>query len=349
MLCADWSKDPAKREVYAASVARRRVWRIKPPSGGWNVKTALDSASRLRVGRSPVLVGFDAPIGVPASFLKLTGAPTFKQWLWTAKVPSLFQPVSDPHDWSVRRPFFLVPEGKGSRSGFENHLRRLGVTPKRRIDEICKANPVFIAAGIAGAVGSAAIDLWRGLRGSDSPPPIWPFDGTLADLLNSRAPVVVAEIYPRLAYSLAGHPARHPERSLVFVSKTQPSARVRYMENLLSNASWLHHEGVTVNDHWMALASEDAFDALVTAAGLLRCLLERTPLNDQRFEDPIAEGGILGSGSVCLEMTERLPAAGAARSMNASGAAGSNKITRGSITRTANLSRLLNVGGGRTK
>jgi hypothetical protein len=50
--------------------------------------------------------------------------------------------------------------------------------------------------------------------------------------------------------------------------------------------------------------SEDAFDAFVTATALLRCILEGTAISDSRFEDRVAGGGILGSGSVRLDERE---------------------------------------------
>jgi hypothetical protein len=301
VLCADWSKHPSKREVYAASVPRRRVWRVQPPVDGWTVHAVLNSAEQLHEGGAPALVGFDAPIGLPASFLKLaTPALSFLEWLRSVADAATFRAVHDRRAWSARRPFFFVPKGKGSRSAFEDHLHSLGVSPKRGIDDLCRANPVFIAGGIAGSVGSAAIDLWQALRRPDFRCPVWPFDGKLTDLVNNAAPVVVAEIYPRLAYSLAVGPACSSERRLMRLSKTQPSARVRVLESLLGKAAWLQREGVAVADHWMALASEDAFDAFVTVTGLLRCLLEGTPLSDPHFEDQRSEGGILGTGSVRL-------------------------------------------------
>lgn len=57
---------------------------------------------------------------------------------------------------------------------------------------------------------------------------------------------------------------------------------------------------MNLDDVARAQESEDAFDAFVTATGLLRCVLEKTAMSDAEFEDPIAEGGILGSGSVRL-------------------------------------------------
>ena len=51
ILCADWSKKPGKREVYAASPQTRRVWRVDPPAGGWDVAAVIRAAQRIRGGR----------------------------------------------------------------------------------------------------------------------------------------------------------------------------------------------------------------------------------------------------------------------------------------------------------
>lgn len=74
ILSADWSKDPRKREVYAASPAERRVARVQPPSAGWTVSSVLGAADRICSShRAAVLVGFDAPLGVPASYWAALG------------------------------------------------------------------------------------------------------------------------------------------------------------------------------------------------------------------------------------------------------------------------------------
>jgi hypothetical protein len=56
---------------------------------------------------------------------------------------------------------------------------------------------------------------------------------------------------------------------------------------------WLREADLAV-----ALESADAFDALMAAAALLRCVLEGEVLS--AGEDGVADGGILGSGAVVL-------------------------------------------------
>lgn len=72
-----------------------------------------------------------------------------------------------------------------------------------------------------------------------------------------------------------------------------------------SSGGSLLASGEGLDDVTTAEQSEDAFDALVTAVGLLRCVLEETPLSDPTLEDRICEGGILGSGSVDLKLREQ--------------------------------------------
>ena len=50
---------------------------------------------------------------------------------------------------------------------------------------------------------------------------------------------------------------------------------------------------------------EDDFDACVTAAALLRCILEGAPLCPAQLQSPASEGGMLGTGSVNLRFARR--------------------------------------------
>jgi hypothetical protein len=180
-----------------------------------------------------------------------------------------------------------------------------GVEPLRRIDRRAHANPAFVTAGIPGSVGSSVIDLWQGLVRCRRRIAVWPFDGDLKQLRRGSKPVL-GEIYPRVAYGLAlGERREAPGRRRVAVAKTRQSSRNAFLELLLSPEAWVARLGVVLQDVEEAKASEDAFDALVAAAGLLRCVLERTPLSDGRYEDSLAEGGILGSGGVCFDAPER--------------------------------------------
>ena len=53
--------------------------------------------------------------------------------------------------------------------------------------------------------------------------------------------------------------------------------------------------------------SEDDFDALMSAAGLLRCALEGHSLDEPEHDDQVAEGGVLLTSVIDFKQkTERL-------------------------------------------
>jgi len=305
ILCADWSKRAAKREVYAAWPAEKRVSRLWPPAGGWTVATVLAAAEGLRARGGSVLVGFDAPIGAPASFLRAVGGASFPAWLRSLRDERVFDPLPNTGRWSVKRPFVRIPAGEGSRRAFERRLRKRGFETLRRIDALAHAKPAFIVSGIPGSVGSATMDIWRGLgaalRARAAAPALWPFDGRLLELASAHR-VVVGEIYPRLAYALAAAPNVAADLHPIAVAKSRPALRSSFLERV---SVWADRAGVALEDLGPARDSEDAFDACVTAAALLRCELEGTPLSDPTLEDAVAEGGILGSGGVRLTLREQ--------------------------------------------
>ncbi len=67
ILCADWAKEQRKRAVFVADIGARTVSRIA--RADWSVAKVLDAAQPW-AERGPVLVAFDAPLGVPASYLE---------------------------------------------------------------------------------------------------------------------------------------------------------------------------------------------------------------------------------------------------------------------------------------
>ena len=301
VLCADWSKDVSKRAVYEVMVSERLIRRVAGQD--WTVSSVLQLAS----GQSKTLVTFDAPLGVPASFFdalradpSLASPTTFIDWLPGAGLEESETAAA----WSIRRPFFRVPAGRGGLRGFEAAAAAMGVALRRKIERETGAKPVFVVAGVPGSVGSAARDIWNGLtesRRQGTGFKVWPFDGGLDDLLGSGVPVV-AEIYPRAAYSTALIDAA--PRPRLAVSKTRARVRLCAIRDLLAT-QWVAATGVQIQDTCAAAQGEDDFDALMTGAALFRCLAEGLPLFAEPLHRPEAEGGILGTGSVDLAMPER--------------------------------------------
>jgi hypothetical protein len=111
-------------------------------------------------------------------------------------------------------------------------------------------------------------------------------------------------MYPRAAYATALLGGAASLRPPLMVAKTNSETRRAAIEKLRA-AEWVRDLGVTIENLVEAEAKEDDFDALMTAAALLRCELERTPLHRPRVGSDYAEGGILGAGSVNLELPAR--------------------------------------------
>ena len=314
VLCADWSKEAKKREVYCAWPAERRVAWL-PPTATWTMASVLAEARRHAVGSGgAALVGFDAPIGVPRSYWdvlvmrarRAAESPlmSFVDWLAGPKTAEFYTLIHRPEDWRPEQPFYHVPERKGGKRDFEARMAEFGVQPLRHVDRPSRANSLFIAAGIPGSVGSATIDIWRGLEGvlarRDPTVTVWPFEGSLGTLAQPGC-AVVAEIYPRIGYGIAHAPGLGGCTRAMSVAKTGRGVRESFLDDVLAGGGWVRSLNVTVEDVEQARASEDAFDALVTALALLRLVLEGRDIGGGRFEDPVAEGGILGAAAVDLE------------------------------------------------
>jgi hypothetical protein len=156
------------------------------------------------------LVGFDFPIGIPATYARLVGVREFKSFLreldngaWT----EFYSVATARSEISENRPFYpFSPGGKK-----QAHL--LKALKVREIDDLrreCEkkqrgrraACPLFWTLG-ANQVGKGAIVGWRDVLApalrEDNPLSLWPFDGRLDDLL-TPGKIVVAETYPAECY-----------------------------------------------------------------------------------------------------------------------------------------------------
>jgi len=304
LVSADWGKEPRKRAAYVARPAPRwRIERAAPPGGGWSLAALTDLARALRAeGARSVLVGIDAVLGLPAAFARGAAIRDFPSGLaQLAGGGGLEKEATSPADWSVHTPFFRVPPGRGGLSGFVHAAGgRSGVL--RQIELRTGAKPVFAVSGIPGTVGSGTRALWRELAPVLRDPRrdlrLWPFDGPLHALLEPGA-AVLAETYPRASYAVALAPELPAKPRAL--AKTRPAVRQKALAKLAS-AGWLRRHRVELRDLDAAQGSEDDFDALLVAAGLVRLLAERHALGSAEPVDPRAEGGILGTGAVSLRV-----------------------------------------------
>lgn len=301
ILCADWSKGHGKRSVYVARVGERTIKKVAGRK--WSFGTVMRLAADEQQ-RGPVLVAFDVPLGIPSSYFKAAekveswvSAHNFIDWLaFAAATPNFFTAVGSASEWSVTRPYFRVPAGEGSYAAFEKAAKSHGVNLKRQIDTMTGGKSGF-AIGIPGHVAPAAQTLWGELAATlalERAYRVWPFEGTLRALFDSKR-IVVGEIYPRAAYTTA-LANKLPDRLRV-LKKTKCSVR-RDALKALESADWVRRSEVTVDGFEPAWDSEDDFDALMTSAAMLRCAIEGLSFSASIYEDPVAEGGILGSGTL---------------------------------------------------
>lgn len=106
---------------------------------------------------------------------------------------------------------------------------------------------------------------------------------------------MLAETYPGLAYAAALAEQLPTGRFVVAKTKQQPRSDAC---NLLANARWVTTYGVELGDLDSARRDEDDFDALFTAAAVLRCAVEHTPLATPDWIQHVAEGAMLLAGPV---------------------------------------------------
>ena len=306
---ADWSKDSSRRAAYVADVPARSIRCLG--QGPFTLTSLIRAASRF-AAQAPVLLGIDAPLGAPRSLLAATHrdlgvspAATFVEWVRKAALwPDFFSRATEGEPWSPLRPFFRVPAGADARNRLFREMRGRGVEPFRDVDSVTAAKSPFILAGIPGSVGSSVVDLWPALSGILASPPdgfrVWPFDQAQPD--TGDAGVILAEMYPRALYASALASEPPSLRARLSVAKSDRKARRAAIESLLAQG-WVREHAVRFEDADPDAITEDAFDALMSAAGALRCVLEGTPLG-YSGADPF-EGGILALDSLNLSLPER--------------------------------------------
>ena len=312
---------PRKRAVYVATVDDRTVIRERPPRNGWDLTGLLDLATSKK---SPVLIGVDVAIGLPDEYLRLLEnqkGQHFVRWLFRQE-PEFFNdpPLETPRPESwLSQPFFRVvsvDSGGRALNGFLTDIaERHGVKDSRRlvfreIDQEAGAQSLFVVSGIPGTVGHGTRSFWGELRNccprpSDRDFSVWPFEAA-----HPGAGTILAETYPALAYAAALEPclSRSPKR--VLLTKTGKENDLRRVCALLeSSDSWPGSEArFNVDRSWCAPSTEqcgccprcneDEFDAFITAAAVLRCLVSGQELCDRRWVKSKTEGSMLLAGPV---------------------------------------------------
>ena len=299
-ISADWSKESTKRSVYVADIDKRSIWKPCTP-GFWNLEALLELANTLRQS-GPVLIGVDIVLGVSNGFWRMVleksgrhQPKNFVHWLRNLDPGSNFFNINDdPSKWHVDEPWFTVPSGKG---GLTSFTEKVSDGFLRRIDRKTGANPAFAVSGIPGVVGAGTRSFWRELIptltcGREFT--IWPFENDPSNLLHHDG-IVLCESYPSIAYATA-LVDKLPTCKLI-VSKTKQQQREKACERLRT-ANWVTRNKIDLGELNALKNNEDDFDAHLTAAAFMRCVVERMPLTSQDWIDEIAEGSMLLVGTV---------------------------------------------------
>lgn len=294
IIAVDWGKDVRKRSAYISDLHARRISRL--PFNG-RLCHLLDHASTLQ---GPVLIGIDAAIGFPAADWRVLvqesgiSASSFADFLLGDTLPEdFFNPVSEPCDWSPQRPFIRPAPGRWSLKAFE---AASSGGFYRLVDRRLDAQPIFVTSGIPGSVGSGTRALWQELRELDrgTRVSLWPFQGTINTLLGKMQPVI-AEIYPKACYGISL--SESLPAPLYSIAKTKLTARQNALQALCKTA-WISREQIVIEDIQPAIANEDDFDAMISAAALTRLILEKAPLEDADDINSMVEGSVLGAASL---------------------------------------------------
>ncbi len=305
---ADWGTDPNKQWMAIARGTDINNLLLSTPERVSSSHSLLNDLNGN--GKSRIFIGFDFPIGVPLAYAKRLGITSFRKLLEDAgkgRLSTFFDLADEARDVSIYRPFYPkrpggtlrkhIVEGLGVES-FHDLLRNCD----RATDTRGAACALFWTLG-GQQVGKAAISGWReilqpAITDSSTDIALWPFDGDLDELLETRQ-IVVAETYPAEAAIQVGIGA--PGRGW---SKRSVNDRVSKAEPILSYARRIE---VTLSEELQkdigegfgtGIHGEDRFDAtigLLSMIGVMKGL--RPPGTPPPGEVRAIEGWILGQAS----------------------------------------------------
>jgi hypothetical protein len=308
---ADWSVQPHKRQLAAAWLQ---------PDGSFFAQTPISVPEpgsllpELRANLGPsgcALIGFDFPIGLPYAYAQKTGFNHFTtalQNLGQGQWKKFYCVAEYPSEISLQRPFYPARPGHAAQAQLLNALGLHHINQLRRTCELAypgrrAAAPLFWTLG-AQQVGKAAISGWQevltpAIKEHSDYFRIWPFDGSLEDLLQPGR-IVAAETYPAEFYAplqIGFSPPRKNQKSGKRSTKDRQSnapALIQAADNLQVQLS--SELELSIRDGFgAAQTSEDAFDALTGLLGMLMVVRGHLPLSVP-LPDSIAsiEGWIFG-------------------------------------------------------
>ena len=288
---ADWSVDARKRWMVVARLGTDGRYVADAPrlvgEPGALISTLLAEAG----SKGRVFFGFDFPVGLPRAYAAKAGVTSmvdalagFGRGIWR----DFYSVAAKPEEIGLNRPFYPDRTPPGRHFSYGQLLAGLGLSSRDELMRHCDrgppaAAPIFWTVG-GNQVGKAALAGWRdlvapALRDRRAEVGLWPFDGTLEELLSAKR-VVLAETYPGEIYNHFG--LRFGRRA-----GTGNSGK-RVQTDRASNAAvllgWAKKAGVRVSAELRrqiadgfgkAPAGEDPFDATVGVFGMLNIVLGR--------------------------------------------------------------------------
>lgn len=306
LLCADWSKDVRKRQCCHVDIANRKFSFLE--DSGLTFEKLLAIAAAFGPECSTVL-SLDLALGIPRpvidQYCQAFGLAdcSFLNWLFTNHRDEKFWEETAEHDeWKSTKPFISIPPGKGSLTAFREAARH---DLLRQVDREYGAKSPLIVSGVPGTVGSGTRSLWKELApmlAAKREFSIWPFDGSASDLI-AQGGTIVCENYPAICYSAVL--AESLPASQLLVSKTKSKVRAAVIKRIAST-EWVRRESMSLPNLEQCIASEDCFDALMTALAQYRLLQGPIDLFDDESADPCAEGAIIGSLAIAPGKRVRL-------------------------------------------
>lgn len=304
---ADWSASEAKKRVAVTArlLPDHRYWIDAPKTvgrtGPWRERFGIPAGIN-----GTFLIAFDFPIGIPAAYAQRVGITSFRDALpkfGDGRWRDFYDVCREAAEINLYRPFY--PYSPGGRSqkdlttalgiSWEDLHRRCELkTADRRA-----ACPLFWTLG-GNQVGRAALSGWREvvvpILSESKLAGLWPFDGPLVDLLESRSCVIV-ETYPTELYAHLGVRLPLSDKG----GKRKQPAREHYATQLLAKAAEVDAElsesarDLVASGFGYSPDGEDPFDAMVGLLGILKHL--RTGATAEPAPDTAlvsVEGWILG-------------------------------------------------------
>ncbi len=272
---ADWSATSTKRWLAIARRFQGGEWRAFPPQPVGEPGLLLTTLKASLSADGCALAGFDFPIGLPLAYARRAGIKDFLSLLpalGSGEWAMFYQAAAQEKEISLKRPFY-PNRPNGSRR--QHLVNALGVSCMDELLRQCElpqphrkaACPLFWTLG-AQQVGKAAIDGWKNVLAPGLQDlAIWPFSGTLDQLLRAGG-IIVVETYPAEFYHRLGIGGGR-------WSKRRAGDRRASASALLAWAARCHVrleaglQDEMLNGFGENATSEDRFDAVVGLFGML--------------------------------------------------------------------------------